>query len=117
MGTDTRWEWPDDLDALTAAPEHHHLLLENDHVRVIQTLVPVGEMTAVHTHRWPSAQYVMSATSFVRRDGDGTVTFDSRADRRRASSGRGPWSEPFPPHSVENVGDAALRVVMVEVKD
>jgi hypothetical protein len=27
------------------------------------------------------------------------------------------WSEPFPPHSVENVGDAELRVIMVELKD
>jgi hypothetical protein len=26
------------------------------------------------------------------------------------------WSEPFPPHSLENVGDTELRVIMIEIK-
>ncbi len=28
-----------------------------------------------------------------------------------------PWSEPLPPHSLENVGAAELHVVSVELKD
>jgi hypothetical protein len=57
MSLDTdRWPWPPELDALTAAPGNHQLLLEND------------------------------------------------------------WSDPLPPHSVENVGGAQLRVLMVELK-
>jgi hypothetical protein len=27
------------------------------------------------------------------------------------------WSDPIPPHSLENVGDAELCVIMVELKD
>ena len=113
----SHWKWPDDLDALTAAADHHQLLLENEHVRVIQTLVPVGKTTAVHTHRWPSAQYVISATSFVRRDGDGNVVFDSRAEGGELRDAEVLWSDPLGPHSVENVGHVELRVIMVEVKD
>jgi hypothetical protein len=26
------------------------------------------------------------------------------------------WSEPLPPHSIENVGEADLHVIMVELK-
>jgi hypothetical protein len=113
----TRWEWPDELDALTAAPAHHRLLLENERVRVLETVVPVAGRTPVHTHRWPSVEYVLSPTSFVRRDGEGTVVFDTRraADAELWGS-EVLWSDPFPPHSVENVGDADLHVIMVELK-
>jgi quercetin dioxygenase-like cupin family protein len=46
-----RWPWPDALDALIAALEHHTLLLENERVRVLETHIPPGAVTAVHTHR------------------------------------------------------------------
>jgi hypothetical protein len=115
MGTD-HWEWPEELDALTAAPTNHQLLLENDRVRVLLTTIPIGTRTPVHTHRWPSVEYVISATDFVRHDGDGNVLLDTRdaGDTPQASDVL--WSNPFPPHSLENVGSAELRVIMVEIK-
>ena len=42
--------WPDELDALIAAPQHHKLLFENELARVLEASIPPGEMTAVHTH-------------------------------------------------------------------
>jgi len=40
--TDTDpWTWPDELDALSAAPQNHRVLLENERVRVLQTHIPV----------------------------------------------------------------------------
>lgn len=27
------------------------------------------------------------------------------------------WSEPYPPHSVENTGNADIRFLVVEIKD
>jgi hypothetical protein len=85
---------PDALDALAAAPEHHRKLLENEHVRVLETHIAAGEQTAVHTHCWPSAQYVLATTDFVRRDGEGTVLFDTRTDggpKPATLCGRSPW--------------------------
>jgi catechol 2,3-dioxygenase-like lactoylglutathione lyase family enzyme len=109
------WPWPDELDALTAAPGNHQRLLENDLVRVLQTHVAIGTRTPVHTHPWPSVEYVQSATDFVRRDGDGNVRLDTRAGgglkTSQVVSGR-----PFPPHSLENVGEVDLRVLMIELK-
>jgi len=110
------WEWPDSLDAVVAAPEHHAVLLENDHVRVLGARVEVGDTVPVHTHRWPGVQYVVSFADFVRRDGGGEVLVDSRAmDFPR----EGPivlWSEPVPPHTLENVGDGLIHVIVVELK-
>lgn len=111
-----RWEWPDELDALIAAPVNHQLMLENDRVRVLLTTIAVRARTSVHTHRWPSVEYILGATNFVRRNADGDVLFDTRAANAEPCVGDVLWSDPFPPHSLENVGDAELRVIMVEIK-
>jgi hypothetical protein len=60
------WPWPDSLDALTAAPRHLTLLFENERIRVLNTSIPAGERTAVQTHCWPSALYILSWGDFVR---------------------------------------------------
>jgi quercetin dioxygenase-like cupin family protein len=105
--------WPDELDALTAAPEHHMLLLENHEVRVLETRIAPGGTTPLHTHRWPAALYVFSGDDFVRRDADGNVLVDTRGTEM---NGPAFWSAPLPPHTLENVGAAAIRVVSVELK-
>ena len=110
------WAWSDELDALVAAPAHHTLLLENERVRVLETRIPAGETTAVHTHRWPNVQYVVSSPDFIRRDGEGAVLLDTRLSRPTAQSPATLWSEPLPPHSIEDVGETDLRVIMVELK-
>jgi hypothetical protein len=110
------WPWPASLDALSAAPGHHTLLLENDRVRVLETRIPPGDSVPVHTHCWPSVLYVLSWSEFIRCDASGTVVLDSRT----TGSGGGPsavaWSEALPPHSLENVGGAEIRVISVEIK-
>jgi hypothetical protein len=113
---DDPWEWPPELDALTAAPGNHQLLLENDRVRVLLTTIPRGATTPVHTHRWPSVEYVLSSSNFVRRDADQNVLLDTRAADAAPHISDVLWSDPFPPHSLENVGDTELRVIMVEIK-
>jgi hypothetical protein len=105
------------LDALIAASDHHRLLLENERVRVLETVIAAGETTAVHTHRWPSVEYVVSGADFVRRDGDGKLILDTRAGSGPPKPSTVSWSGPIPPHSLENVGDAELCVIMVELKD
>jgi quercetin dioxygenase-like cupin family protein len=110
------WPWADDLDALVAAPAHHKLVLEDDRVRVIDTKIPPGERTAVHTHRYPSILYIVSAGTFLRYDAEGQVITDSRAmpPQVAPSAFRVP---PMPPHSVENIGTTLVHLVNVEFKN
>ena len=112
-----RWEWSDELDAVVAAPAHHHVLLENERVRVLETRIEPGDATPVHTHRWPNVQYVLSSPDFIRRDGEGAVLLDTRMTQGRPEPPVILWSERLPPHSIENVGEADLHVIMVELKD
>jgi len=109
--------WPDFLDALTAAPDHHRLLMENERVRVLDTRIRAGERTPVHTHRWPATLYVLSWSDFVRYDDQGEVMLDSRTVDALKSPPKALWSAPLPPHSLLNVGDADMHIISVELKE
>lgn len=111
----TEQQWPEELDALRAAPKHHALLFENDAVRILDTNIAPGETVPLHTHRWPSALYVLSFSHFVRRDAADAVLVDSRTFRE-VPGGSALWSEPLPPHTLENVGERDLHVIAVELK-
>ena len=108
--------WPPDLDALIAAPEHHVLLMENEQVRVLRTRIPPGETTGLHTHRWPAVYLIESWSAFLRRDAEGQVAFDSRESAELGAPDGPRWSPPLGPHTLENVGDAEIRLISVEVK-
>jgi hypothetical protein len=103
------------LDAMTAAPDHHDILFENDRVRILDTRLRAGECTPLHAHEWPAGLYVLSWSDFLRRDENGAVIADSR-DRPPPTPGCGFWIEPLPPHSVENIGSSELHIIAVEVK-
>lgn len=109
-------EIAESLDAMTAAPHHHELLLENDRVRVLDSVVRPGESTPHHTHRWPAVLYVLGTSDFVRKDEAGKVVFDSRTADAPLQPGTAVWSGPLESHSVTNVGDAEIRVISVELK-
>jgi hypothetical protein len=103
------------LDAISAAPDHHAILFENDRVRILDTRLSPGERTPVHAHEWPAALYVLRWSDFIRRDEQGVVLVDSR-ERPSPEPGAGLWIDPLPPHSVENVGAAELHIIAVELK-
>ena len=109
-------EWPESLDALIAAPAHHTLLFENERVRVLDTRIIPGARTPVHTHRWPAALYIRSWSSFVRRNAQGEILVDSLTVAALAKPPTALWTPALPPHSLENVGDADLHVMSVELK-
>jgi len=108
--------WPEHLDALVAAPEHHTLLFENDVVRMLDTHIKAGDRTPVHTHRWPAALYILSWSSFVRWDARGEIVLDSRIVPSLANAPQALWSQALVPHSLENVGASDLHVISVEIK-
>ena len=108
--------WLESLDAMTAAPEHHRVLLENDRVRVLEAWIAAGDTVPLHSHRWPSVIHVISASDFVRYDPQGCIAMDSRTLPSRPKSGDILWSAPLQPHSIQNVGDTELRVIAIELK-
>ena len=106
----------DELDGVVAAPDHHRVLFENEVVRVIETTIRAGDATPVHTHLAPTAMYVLSGSSFVRRDPAGAVMLDTRADPAFVLP-QVMYSPGTPAHTLENTGPDDLVVIGVELLD
>jgi hypothetical protein len=106
----------DELDALIAAPRHHKLLFENEKVRVLDTHIAAGETTAVHTHKWPAALYVLNWSDFIRYDSEGNIVLDSKNLPKTTLLSTALWSAPLGPHALKNDGDTGLHIISVEVK-
>ena len=104
------------LDAMSAAPDHHDVLLENEHVRVLDTRLGPGERTPIHTHQWPAVLYIMGWSDFIRYDPEGNVLVDSRSMGSKPAVGTSLWSAPLMPHYVHNIGEKPLHVIAVELK-
>jgi len=106
----------DDLDAVVAAPKHHKVLLEDDRIRVLETLIRPGEETEIHTHLWGGYLYVISFSHFIRYDDKRNVMVDSRTLDSLPADGTAVWASPLPPHSLKNVGDREIHVILTEIK-
>jgi hypothetical protein len=114
--TSPAWPWPDDLDAMVAAPGFHTILFEDDRVRVLDGRVPPGATVPVHTHRWGGVLYILGTSDFVRCDPDGNVLADTRASKTTPIAGTAVWGMPLTPHTFQNVGSEEFRTLTVEMK-
>jgi len=57
--------WPDQLDAVAAAPKNHQVVYEDRHVRVLQVICPPGSEEPVHTHRYKSTMWFTHSARFI----------------------------------------------------
>jgi quercetin dioxygenase-like cupin family protein len=115
MTTQQPWPWPEEMDALVAAPGSHHVLLENDRVRVLEVMIEPGVREPEHTHRAASLMIIDEPTR-IRYYAEGEL----RLEIQRGLSGQVQvqvrWLEPEGPHSVENVDQRRYHAVRVELK-
>jgi quercetin dioxygenase-like cupin family protein len=97
-----------EIDPVSVSPDKYKVLLENDHVRVVEYSIRPGERDNPHTHP-PKVSYVASGgslritlrdTSFVSTDSTGEVAW----------RGNVPW------HFAENIGTTPIRIILFEVK-
>ena len=108
--------WPQSIDAVAAAPGNHHVLLENDQVRVLDVVVPPHTKEPVHAHCSPSVLYIMEASAFIDHDANGKVLLDTRELKTPLTFPMTMWKDPEAPHSVENISDKPLHLIRVELK-
>jgi hypothetical protein len=106
----------DDLDGPVAAPDHHFVVFENDHVRVLKTVIGVGDTAPLHTHLRKHVMVVQSGSHFVRRDENGAVLLDTRSMEPPFVIPPILWSDGIPAHTLENTGEDEVRVIAIELK-
>jgi hypothetical protein len=108
--------WPAHLDAVSAAPKSHRVILENERVRVLDVTIEPGEREPVHTHCWPSVLHQVYGRITRTYDGEGRVTREVKVAPDASEFPKTYWLEPTPPHAVENLDSGPTRLLRVEVK-
>lgn len=115
MTESPNWPWDEALDAVVAAPESHHIVLENETVRVVDVLIPPGQREPVHTHKSPSVMIVDSSARIIYYDANGSPA----EYQRRDVSPEDPyieWLGPEGPHAVENIDTVIYHARRIEIK-
>ncbi len=95
-------------DAISVAPDHYKVLLENDRVRVLETVYGPGQASNMHSHP-DTVVIVLTAAKgkFTLQDGQ-TVDFDMKAGESMFVDAQD--------HTVENTEASELRAILVELK-
>lgn len=102
---------PEQLDATVVDPQHYHVELENEYVRVIRVNIGPHEKLRLHKHPATGAILVHLTDQNMRLTmADGTVR-DSRYAAKQVR-----WVEPGIAHQDENVSDMPLRFIRIELK-
>lgn len=96
-------------DAVKVAPDHYKILLENEHVRVIENTLAPGEKDAMHTH--PAGWYYVTKPGTMK-----VVHADGKTETWEAKPGEAGWLKTEGPHTSENIGKTTMGFVLVEVK-
>jgi quercetin dioxygenase-like cupin family protein len=88
----------------------HHLLLENDKVRVFRVGIPPGEETWVHRHERDYVFLILARAQILdRREGQEPLI-------RNLEAGEALFLEGGFTHQVQNLGSEPFRAVIIEVK-
>jgi quercetin dioxygenase-like cupin family protein len=98
-----------EIDALKASPENFKLLLENDHVRVLEYSLKPGSKDRTHTHPPKSSYIVTGGKIKVYRENGESEIFDEEA-------GTASWMDKVGKHYVENIGATEIKIILTEVK-
>lgn len=97
------------IDVLKASPANFKLLLENEHVRVLEyTLKPGGKDTP-HTHPAKSSYVVTGGKIKIYLENGETIIVDEVAETAS-------WMGYVGKHYVENIGSTTIKIVLTEVK-
>jgi hypothetical protein len=107
--------WPDNLDAVLAAPDSHRILLKNAEARALEITIEPGAREPEHTHRWPS-MLIIDAPARIRYYEHGDLTFESPPGRDARPLPRVESLGPEGPHAVENVDNYRYHAIRVEMR-
>lgn len=107
-------------DAVTAAPDGHRVLLENESVRVLRVSIPPGGLEPIHEHSWPSVMYFeqpQPITYLVYELVNGQPVERERIEAPALPAGHAEYIGPEGLHAVENRGSEPFVALRVELKD
>lgn len=102
---------------LSAAPDHHKAIVDNDSVRVLDVRIAPGDTVPAHQHDMPSVFITLSPADLQFRNLAGETVRSVRRNRDEAAGPEVEWRGPAPePRIVSNVDTVELRALRIELK-
>jgi quercetin dioxygenase-like cupin family protein len=97
------------IDPVLVSPDLYKVVLENEHVRVVEYEIPAGEKDNWHTHP--------AKVSHVGSGGRLRITTQAgESFLVEEETGSTTWFQGVGLHYAENVGETVVRIVFVEIK-
>lgn len=97
------------IDIVESSPGQAKVLMENEHVRVVEYSLKPGEKDEWHTHP-PRSSYVVS--------GGKVKVYTETEDPKIAEviTGTASWANRGAKHYVENIGNTKMTIILTEIK-
>lgn len=111
------WKWPLSMEATPAAPKNHHILFENDAVRLLEVTVQPGQTEPLHWHMYPSVFAINGVQAALT---DHTADSTTNRPRQYEDADRSqPQCRTMPvqgPHQVTDVDSFPVHFYRLEFK-
>lgn len=115
------WEWPENLDALKAAPDNHKVVYEDDNLRVLAVMLDGKKSEPIHTHKWKSIMWIAKPivpcqiNNYI-KDADGNLAKSDSLIIKEMPVDIGQLINPEGPTSITNLGPENGVAYRVEFK-
>ena len=96
------------MDPVKLSPDNYKVLLENDHVRVLEMNLKAGETDNTHSHPDETVYFITGGKVKIHLPAGGAMEAD-------IPDGHVMWHEAWT-HTVENVGSSDIKAIVVENK-
>ena len=107
--TSVDWIWPDSLDAVTAAPDNHKVVYEDEKVRVLAVMLDGKKSEPIHTHQWKSIMWIAKPIvpcqiNNYKKDAQGNLVKSDSVVINEMPVDIGQLIDPEGPTSITNLG-------------
>lgn len=109
------WVWDEQWDGRFASPDNHHVLFENESVRVIEVSILPGAKEKLHTHPCPSLMIIDSPVNMRYYGADGNVKFERSFTPDQIRQTNISWREPEGLHAIENIDERTMHGIRIEL--
>ena len=98
------------VDPVEVSPETYKVILDNDYIRMLEISAKPGDRDEMHSHP-VNAWYAIKGAKLR------LYTADGDSKDVEITPGMAKFQDAVAMHSMENIGDTDLKLIMVELKD
>ena len=115
------WKWPENLDALKAAPDNHKIVYEDDNMRILAVILDGKKSEPVHTHKYKSVMWIAKPIvpcliNTYKKDEKGNLVKADSMTINEMPVNIGQMVDPEGPTSITNLGSDNGIAYRVELK-